>query len=193
MRKRPFGQQRTDRAGLGLNAVEHRGTKLKKKKNIEISLSLALALAQLLVMGAVAYGGEAKPIAPSQKDKCPVCGMFVAKYPDFLAEIVFKDGSVAFFDGTKDLFKYYFNLKVYRRSKKQTDIASIYVTDYYHLTLIDGYKAYYVIGSDIYGPMGRELVPFEKAEDAKEFLKDHKGTTCLEFEQINSAIVKSLD
>ena len=61
--------------------------------------------------------------------------MFVAKYPDFLAEIIFKDGSTFFFDGTKDMFKYYFNLKKYNPSKKLEDIDSIYVTDYYSLTL----------------------------------------------------------
>ena len=154
---------------------------------------MILVIAQLVVMAAAAHSGEAKPPAPSPRDKCPVCGMFVAKYPDFLAEIVFKDGSVAFFDGTKDMFKYYFNLKDYQRSKNQTDIDSIYVTDYYYLTLIDGYKAYYVIGSDIYGPMGRELIPFEKADDAKEFLKDHKGTAIFEFKQIKYDIVKGLD
>ena len=166
---------------------------MKRKKNIEMTLALALTLAQLLVVAAAAYSGEAKPPAPSPRDKCPVCGMFVAKYPDFLAEIVFKDGSVVFFDGTKDMFKYYFKLDDYQRSKNRADIVSIYVTDYYRLTLIDGYEAHYVTGSDIYGPMGRELIPFEKADDAKEFLKDHKGTAIFEFKQIRYDIVKGLD
>src|SRR5512136_2018218 len=57
-----------------------------------------------------AYSGDRKPTKPTPKDKCPVCGMFVAKYPDFLAQILFKDGSYAIFDGTKDMFKYYYNL-----------------------------------------------------------------------------------
>ena len=60
--------------------------------------------------------------------------MFVAKYPDFLAEIVFKDGSYAVFDGPKDMFKYYMNLPVYNASKKQDDIEAVYVTDYYPLS-----------------------------------------------------------
>jgi len=119
--------------------------------------------------------------------------MFVAKYPDFLAEILFKDGSSAFFDGTKDMFKYYLNLKKYQPSKKISDIDSIYVTDYYHLTLIDGVSAYYVLGSDIYGPMGRELIPFEKEADAKEFMKDHQGKSVLRLKEINEKVIKSLD
>ena len=139
------------------------------------------------------YAGEKKPVKPSPKDKCPVCGMFVAKYPDFLVEIVFKDGSYAFFDGVKDMFKYYFNLKKYNPAKKLDDIDSISVTDYYNLTLIDGGKSYYVIGSDIYGPMGRELIPFEKEGDAKEFLKDHKGKSVLKFKEITPETIKVLD
>jgi len=64
------------------------------------------------------HGGERKPVKPTQKDKCPVLWMFVAKYPDFLSEIIFKDGSYAVFDGTKDMFKYYLNIKKYNASKR---------------------------------------------------------------------------
>lgn len=151
-------------------------------------LTLTLSLTLLL-----SHGGDRKPIKPTAKDKCPVCGMFVAKYPDFLAEILFMDGPSAFFDGTKDMFKYYFNLKKYQPSKKLSDIDSIYVTDYYHLTLIDGLSAYYVLGSNIYGPMGRELIPFEKEADAKEFMKDHQGKSVLKFKEITDTVIKTLD
>jgi len=141
----------------------------------------------------LSHSGDRKPIKPSPKDKCPVCGMFVAKYPDFLAEILFKDGSSAFFDGTKDMFKYYFNLRKYQPSKNTSDIDSIYVTNYYNLALIDGLPAYYVLGSDIYGPMGRELIPFEKEADTKEFMKDHQGKSILRFKEITYETVKRLD
>ena len=57
------------------------------------------------------------PVKPDKKEKCPVCGMFVYKYPDWVGEIIFNDGSTAFFDGAKDLFKYYFDLKKYNPGK----------------------------------------------------------------------------
>jgi len=138
-------------------------------------------------------GGDRKPIKPSPKDKCPVCGMFVAKYPDFLAQILFKDGSYAVFDGTKDLFKYYFNLGKVQPPKRVSDIDSIYVTDYYRLTLIDGWKALYVMGSNIYGPMGKELIPFEREEEAKEFMVDHVGKSLLKFGEVTPDLLKGLD
>jgi len=158
-----------------------------------LTLSLALILALTLALITDIYGGDRKPTKPSPKDKCPVCGMFVAKYPDFLAQILFKDGSSAFFDGTKDMFKYYFTLKKYQPSKNLSDIDGIFVTNYYDLTLTDGLSAYYVLGSDIYGPMGRELIPFKKEADAKEFKKDHQGKSVLKFNEITYEMVKSLD
>jgi len=153
---------------------------------ISLTLTLTLTLS-------FSYGGERKPIQPSPKDKCPVCGMFVSKYPDFLAEILFKDGFSLFFDGTKDMFKCYLGLKKYQPSKKESDIDSVYVKDYYRLTFIDGWKAYYVMGSDVFGPMGRELIPFEKEEDAREFMKDHKGQSILRFRDVTPDLLRSLD
>jgi copper chaperone NosL len=147
----------------------------------------------LIVALSRAYGGDQKPVKPTQQDKCPVCGMFVAKFPDFLAEILFKDGTYAVFDGTKDMFKYYLNLKQYNPSMQTGDIDAVYVTDYYSLTLIDGYLACYVSGSDIYGPMGRELIPHEKEADAAGFMKDHNGKAILKFKEITPDTIEKLD
>lgn len=145
----------------------------------------------LLTVGA--FAGERKPVKPAKRDRCPVCGMFVAKYPDFMAQILYKDGSDAFFDGPKDMLKYYFNFEKYAQGKRATDIDSLYVTDYYSLAPIDGFNAVYVLGSDVFGPMGRELIPFEKLSDAEEFKKDHKGTSILKFRDITITIVKGLE
>ena len=91
------------------------------------------------------------------------------------------------------MFKYYFNLKKFHPSKSLFDIDGIYVTNYYDLTLTDGFLAFYVLGSDIYGPMGGELIPFENEADAKEFMNDHKGKSVLKFREITFETVKSLD
>jgi copper chaperone NosL len=139
------------------------------------------------------WAQEGKATKPGPKDKCPVCGMFVAKYPDFIAVVTFSDGNRAFFDGVKDMMKYYFNLQKYNPSRKHDNITQIHVTDYYSIELVDGFKAFYVVGSDIYGPMGKELIPFEKESAAREFLKDHKGKAVLQFQDISRDIVKGLD
>jgi nitrous oxide reductase accessory protein NosL len=140
-----------------------------------------------------APAGEVGPAQALPKDRCPVCGMFVAKYPDFLAQIVYTDDSRVFFDGVKDLLKYYFNLKKYSPGKTPADMEAIYVTDYYRLEFIDGRQAWYVLGSDVYGPMGKELIPFEKKTEALEFKRDHRATAVLTFEEIDLNLVKGLD
>jgi copper chaperone NosL len=154
---------------------------------------VAITFLLLALFSSGVFGGERAPIIAGPKDKCPVCGMFVKKYPDWVAQVIFKDGSYAVFDGSKDMFRYLFDLKKYNPRHKAADIDSVYVTDYYGLRLIDGYAAAYVIGSDVYGPMGRELIPFAKVEDARVFMKDHKGKTVLTFGEITPAVVKGLD
>jgi copper chaperone NosL len=154
--------------------------------------SLFIIIAVTLV-AAVTFAAQPKPVKPGAKDKCPVCGMFVAKYPDFAAQIHFKNGSVVHFDGAKDLFRYYQQLGKYNPKVTAKDITVLFVTDYYSLTQVDGYTATYIFGSDVYGPMGRELIPFAKAKDAQEFNRDHKGKGSFTFKQITPAILKGLE
>jgi nitrous oxide reductase accessory protein NosL len=61
------------------------------------------------------------------------------------------------------------------------------------LTPVNGFEAFYVLGSDVYGPMGRELIPFAKEEAAKEFLTDHKGKSIIKFKEVTPALIKTLD
>jgi nitrous oxide reductase accessory protein NosL len=156
-------------------------------------MTVLLAFTFLLAGGKASASAEVVPVTASKSDKCPVCGMFVAKYPDFLAQIIFTDGSYALFDGNKDMLKYYFNLKQYNASKELSDIAAIYVTDYYSMTPADGRTAWYVVGSDVFGPMGRELIPFVHEKDAAEFMKDHSGKKMIRFDQVTTDLMKGID
>ena len=140
-----------------------------------------------------AQAADKLPPAPPAKAKCPVCGMFVAKYTEWICSLSFKDGNRAYFDGPKDLFKFYLNPGRYGSARKQADVAAIQVKDYYSLASIDGREAYFVIGSDVFGPMGKELVPFAKKADAEGFLNDHGGKRLVRFGEITPALMKSLE
>ncbi len=129
----------------------------------------------------------------SQKEKCPVCGMFVSMFADWNAKIEFKDGTAATFDGAKDMFKYYLDMKKYNPQKSQTDVMAIFVKDYYSKASIPALSAFYVIWSDIYGPMGHEPIPFDKEADAKKFLKEHKGKKIVRFKDVTLKMITSLD
>jgi copper chaperone NosL len=153
---------------------------------VTLLLSLTLAFS-------AAFAAPPVTPAPLAKDKCPVCGMFVSKYPDWVATVTFKDSTSLFFDGAKDFFTYYHNMRKYTPARNQASISAINVNDYYTLKAVDVRQASFVIGSDVYGPMGKELVPFGKATDAQAFLKDHKGKKVLRFSDVTPPILKSME
>ncbi len=162
---------------------------------IRMMMRKTLLITAVIVLVGVLLAAASEPehLKPGKHEKCPVCGMFVYKYPDWTAQITFSDHSQFYFDGVKDLFKYYFNLAKYNPGKTVADIAVVRVTEYYDTAAIDGQSAFYVIGSDVYGPMGRELIPFASREAAEEFKKDHAGTGILTFGQINMSVIARLD
>ena len=130
---------------------------------------------------------------PHDRDSCPVCGMFPARYPDWIATILYRDGHADHFDGAKDMFKYLLDMKKYAAGRKKEDILLIGVTDYYATRRIDARKALYVAGSDVLGPMGHELIPHPDHYDADEFMKDHHGKRLLTFDEITIPLLEALD
>ncbi|HIP11260.1 MAG TPA: hypothetical protein EYG97_01440 [Arcobacter sp.] len=147
--------------------------------------------------GAVSHQHNSS-IVLTKKEKCPVCGMFTYKYPRWAAQIFYKSKQKEThysFDGVKDMMKFYFNPQAWGNYKdaKIINISKMLVTDYYEQTVIDARKAFYVIRSDIYGPMGHELIPFANYSDALNFKKDHFGTKILKFDEIKEEEVYELD
>lgn len=133
------------------------------------------------------------PPAPGHLDKCPVCGMFITKYPSWTAALSFSDGTHAYFDGAKDLFVYLNNLPRYAKGRTSAMVAGIWVKDYYSLRMIDAKSSWYVIGSTVYGPMGHELIPFVKQADAQEFMKDYDGKRIIRYPEITPTLLKTLE
>lgn len=154
------------------------------------------ALAASVALGVaprVAFGRPVSLPAPGPRDVCPVCGMFVAPYRYWIATVLFKDGTAAHFDGAKDFFKYLHDLKKYAPQRAPADIRAMGVTDYYGTARIDAREAWYVLGSDVLGPMGHELVPLDSEADAKEFLTDHKGRRIVRFGDVQPGWLGALD
>jgi nitrous oxide reductase accessory protein NosL len=72
-------------------------------------------------------------------------------------------------------------------------IEAMLVTDYYTLEAFDAEDAYYVSGSDVYGPMGNELIPFKNLESAQTFMREHNGKKIVRFKEITDTMVMRLD
>ncbi len=136
--------------------------------------------------------GTAKIQVP-EKAKCLVCGMYAALYPDCTAEIVTTDGTQLYFDGVKDMMKFYLEPNRYHAALEARQIADLRVSDYYKLKAIDARKAWYVVGSNVFGPMGNELIPFRTEDEAETFSQDHSGDSIVGFDQITKGLVHGLD
>jgi copper chaperone NosL len=144
-------------------------------------------------LGPQAVAGEiAAPLLPVKSDtRCPVCGMFIDKYPQWLSQARLSDGTVAAFDGVKDLAAYAFSPQAFGAAPGAV-VVDIAVRDYYSQAWTDGRKALYVLGSDILGPMGHELIPFSSRPAAENFMRDHHGQEILDFIAISPPLVESL-
>ena len=159
---------------------------MKKTKIFSLILTAQLLITPLLF----ANGGPVETVPP--RARCSVCGMFVAKYANWLAQIQYEgQDHVEFFDGVKDMMVFYFNPEQYGGHPRDA-IKDIFVKDYYSLVWLSAKDAYYVVGSDVYGPMGHELIPFSTMAAAESFLKDHHGKEVLTFDKITPELIQSL-
>lgn len=131
-----------------------------------------------------------QPAVVTDHDRCAVCGMFVAKYPEWLAQITLSDGKVVMFDGPKDMLVFYFAPEEY--GVEGAKVEHMHVKDYYSQQWLDGREAFYVTGSDVYGPMGEEFVPFHSREAAESFLKEHHGQAVLTLAGISPELVQAM-
>ncbi len=156
-------------------------------------LGLAIAVSAVVLFSTSRVPAQAiEPRQPTARDACPVCGMFVAPHPEWLAHIVFNDGSELFFDGCKDLFKYLVARDRFAPDRRDLEPVGIFVTSYYDGSPIRARDAHFVIGSDAYGPMGVELVPHHTAEAANEFLRDHNGSRVVRFDDVTAELLDDL-
>jgi nitrous oxide reductase accessory protein NosL len=143
----------------------------------------ALLLGLVAVAAWAGVAVAAGPALPGPKERCPVCGMSVAKYRNWIATAVFRDGSQVFCDGPKDLFNYFFDLPTYGR--RAEEITDLFVTEYYSTQRLSAREVFFVVGSDVQGPMGQELVPIKGREAAEAFRRDHGGKKILSFDGVD--------
>jgi nitrous oxide reductase accessory protein NosL len=115
--------------------------------------------------------------------KCPLCGMYPARYPKFNCQIVFKDGGYEAFDSAIGLLVYlHFPDKT---GIKLKPVAGIYFKDYLKEGWLEADKAFFVTGSEIRGPMGVQFLPVDSEQAAEELKKQAKGKDIIHFKMIN--------
>jgi nitrous oxide reductase accessory protein NosL len=139
-------------------------------------------LVMALLFCSLNFAALAAPPLPGEKERCPVCGMFVAPFPQWTAVLELKEGRRFYFDGPKDMFICLFDLPTYLPGASPDQVTGVYVTEYYSATLHPATEVIFVTGSDVLGPMGQELVPVLGREAAETFRRDHVGKALMRFD-----------
>lgn len=125
--------------------------------------------------------------------RCPVCGMYPSKSPDWAAQVIFANGDAHFFDSPLSLFLYLANVPRYSAGRSANDIVARYVTDGAGSGWTDAAAAHYVHGSSARGPMRAGNLPaFASAQEAERFAAA-RGGRVLAFADVDAALLASLD
>ncbi len=133
--------------------------------------------------GAFSNGNSFGPKQIESHRECPLCGMYPARYPQFSCQIVFKDGTYEPFDSAAGLLVYLFFSDKIGIIPKPVD--KIYFKHYIKEEWLEADKTFFVIGSEILGPMGIEFLPVDSEKGAKEVKKQEKGEDIIHFKKIN--------
>lgn len=148
-----------------------------------------LALALSVPAFAVDLAAQAIPRAA----RCPVCGMYPARTPQWAAQIVFNDQSASHFDSPVDLFRFLNNMVLFDKQHKPADIGAIYVADYERKTPTDAKKAFFVLGSKATGPMNDPNLPAFATREAADAFAKAQGGKVLAFGDVTRDVIKSLN
>ncbi len=132
------------------------------------------------------------PRAVPQDARCPVCGMYPARYPRWAAQVVFQDGATHFFDSPVDLFGFMTGVGRHGSPYTMKEAVAQFVTDFDGGGWVAAETAFYVHGSSVLGPMrDADLPAFGSRESAAAFARSHGGEV-LAHGQVTSGVIRLL-
>lgn len=124
--------------------------------------------------------------------RCPVCGMFPARSPDWAAQVIFANGDAQFFDSPLSLFMYLSDVARYSPGRSADEIVAHYVTDVSSKSWTDARSAFYVHGSSAKGPMRAGNLPAFASKKAALQFAAQRGGTVLAYADVDAALVTQL-
>jgi len=104
--------------------------------------------------------------------RCAKCGMLVADHPRWVAGAITPSGGEERFCCPRCMFAWHLS----PRGKGSRDL---WVTEYYSQQRTPVADVFFVMDSDVVGPMGKSLVPIAGREAAERFRQDHHGARLL--------------
>jgi nitrous oxide reductase accessory protein NosL len=124
--------------------------------------------------------------------RCPVCGMYPARSPDWAAQVIFANGDAQFFDSPLSLFMYLGDVARYSPGRSADEIVAHYVTDVPSRSWVDARSAFYVTGSTAKGPMRAGNLPAFASRDAARQFAAQRGGKVLAYADVDAGLVAQL-
>lgn len=121
--------------------------------------------------------------ACKKEARCKHCGMKIDPSSAWRAELVGADGAATVFDTPRCA------LTSWRSGT--TPAAAIRVQEYYDRQQRDGNDVRFVIGGDVIGPMGPDIVPVDPPRSSK-FIQDHGADRALRLEEVTPEILAAI-
>lgn len=132
------------------------------------------------------------PRAVPAEARCPVCGMYPARYPRWAAQVIFQDGATHFFDSPVDLFGFMNGVGRHSSPYTMKEAAAQFVTDFDTGDWVAADAAFYVRGSSALGPMrDADLPAFGSRESAEAFARS-RGGKVLAHAEVTPEVTRSL-
>ena len=112
--------------------------------------------------------------------------MFVDAQPRWAAGAIEAGGRDVRFDAPRCMF-------AWLQSTSGRGGEAPWVTEYYTQRKRPAAFVWYVVGSDVTGPMGPDLVPIGDEAAAQRFREEHHGRAVLPYDAVNAAALAGLD
>lgn len=125
--------------------------------------------------------------------RCPVCGMYPARSPDWAAQVIFDNGDTQFFDSPVSLFTYLQDVGRYTRGRQASEIAARFVSDASSGAWISATDAVYVSGSSALGPMRAGNLPAFSSMAAAQRFASARGGVLIKARQISPQLLQELN
>lgn len=162
------------------------------KKIIQL-LSVAAAVIFLAGCGGKTEDKIPGPVAFDKHDRCHICGMVILNYPGAKAQVFVQgEKDPLKFCSVKDGFVYVLQPENARRA------VAFWVSDFgnkqdlpLHEKMLKAQEAFFNVGSDVRGAMGKSILPFAAKEEVQAFTKEHEGKI-VKYSEVNLELLKSL-
>ena len=129
------------------------------------------------------------PLTAPEDAVCPVSGLYPAQHPEWLAVVKTIEGTRYHLASSKSMFKFVQDPARFDGNTGPEGTFTMMVTDYNSHGGENADECWYVVGSSVEGPSGRDYVPFRTLGDAQQFSREHEGGDILKYSQIDKRML----